>query len=112
AIGLGLVWTLAVENLVRGFASLLAAIEVLQRFMPGTNAGSVAAAVGVPVQGAPGGTLGVTTTVDGTPGTPAPAAPRAVRTPVAGPRATLVLAAYLVAFTAAAAVLLQRRDVT
>jgi ABC-2 type transport system permease protein len=53
----------------------------------------VAAAVGVPVQGAPGGTLGVTTTVDGT-------------------RATLVLAAYLVAFTAAAAVLLQRRDVT
>ena len=93
AIGLGLVWTLAVENLVRGFASLLAAIEVLQRFMPGTNAGSVAAAVGVPVQGAPGGTLGVTTTVDGT-------------------QATLVLAAYLVAFTAAAAVLLQRRDVT
>jgi ABC-2 type transport system permease protein len=78
---------------VRGFASLLAAIEVLQRFMPGTNAGSVAAAVGVPVQGAPGGTLGVTTTVDGT-------------------QATLVLAAYLVAFTAAAAVLLQRRDVT
>lgn len=92
AIGLGLVWTLAVENLVRGFASL-AAIEVLQRFMPGTNAGALAAAVGVPVQGAPGGTLGVTTTVDGT-------------------RATLVLAAYLVAFTAAAAVLLQRRDVT
>lgn len=93
AIGLGLVWTLAVENLVRGFASLLAAIEVLQRWLPGTNAGSVAAAVGVPVQGAPGGTLGVTTTVAGT-------------------RATLVLAAYLVAFTAAAAVLLQRRDVT
>jgi ABC-2 type transport system permease protein len=93
AIGLGLVWTLAVENLVRGFASLLAAIEVLQRWLPGTNAGSLAAAVGVPVQGAPGGTLGVTTTVDGT-------------------QATLVLAAYLVAFTAAAAVLLQRRDVT
>ena len=93
AIGLGLVWTLAVENLVRGFASLLAAIETLQRWLPGTNAGSLAAAVGVPVQGAPGGTPGVTATVDGT-------------------RATLVLAAYLVAFTAAAAVLLQRRDVT
>jgi hypothetical protein len=43
--------TLAVENLVRGFASLLAAIELLQRFMPGTNTGSVAAAVGVPGQG-------------------------------------------------------------
>ena len=59
----------------------------------GTNAGSLAAAVGVPVQGAPGGTPGVTATVDGT-------------------RATLMLAAYLVAFTAVAAVLLQRRDVT
>jgi ABC-2 type transport system permease protein len=93
AIGLGLVWTLAVENLARGFASLLAAIDTLQRWLPGTNAGSLAAAVGVPVQGAPGGTPGVTATVDGT-------------------RATLVLAAYLVAFTAAAAVLLQRRDVT
>ena len=93
AIGLGLVWTLAVENLARGFASLLAAIDTLQRWLPGTNAGSLAAAVGVPVQGAPGGTPGVTATVDGT-------------------RATLVLAAYLVAFTAVAAVLLQRRDVT
>ena len=93
AIGLGLVWTLAVENLVRGFASLLAAIDTLQRWLPGTNAGSLAAAVGVPVQGAPGGTPGVTATVDGT-------------------RATLVLATYLVAFTAVAAVLLQRRDVT
>ena len=93
AIGLGLVWTLAVENLARGFASLLAAIDTLQRWLPGTNAGSLAAAVGVPVQGAPGGTPGVTATVDGT-------------------RATLVLATYLVAFTAVAAVLLQRRDVT
>lgn len=93
AIGLGLVWTLAVENLARGFASLLAAIDALQRWLPGTNAGSLAAAVGVPVQGAPGGTPGVTATVDGT-------------------RATLVLATYLVAFTAVAAVLLQRRDVT
>ena len=93
AIGLGLVWTLAVENLARGFASLLAAIDTLQRWLPGTNAGSLAAAVGVPVQGASGGTPGVTATVDGT-------------------RATLVLATYLVAFTAVAAVLLQRRDVT
>ena len=93
AIGLGLVWTLAVENLARGFASLLAAIDTLQRWLPGTNAGSLAAAVGVPVQGAPGGTPGVTATVDGT-------------------QARLVLAAYLVAFTAVAAVLLQRRDVT
>lgn len=83
AIGLGLVWTLAVENLVRGFASLLAAIDTLQRWLPGTNAGSLVAAVGVPEQGASGGTPGVTATVDGT-------------------QATLLLAAYLVAFTVAA----------
>lgn len=84
--------TLAVENLVRGFASLLAAIELLQRFMPGTNTGSLAAAVGVPDQGAR-------------------ATPWASRPPSMGP-GPLVLAAYLVAFTVVAAVLLQRRDVT
>src|SRR5262247_98511 len=49
AIGLGLVWTPAAGNLVRGFASLLA-IEVLQRWLPGTNAGSAAAAAGVPAR--------------------------------------------------------------
>jgi len=37
-------------------------------WLAGTNAGSVAAAAGVPVPGAPGGTLGVTTTLDGPPG--------------------------------------------
>jgi ABC-2 type transport system permease protein len=93
AIGPGPVWTLTAGNLVRGFASLLAAIEVLQRRLPGTNAGSAAAAAGVPVHGARGGTPGVTTTAD-------------------GPQATPVLAACLVAFTVAAAVLLQRRDIT
>jgi ABC-2 type transport system permease protein len=65
----------------------------LQRWLPGTNAGSVAAAVGVPVQEARASTLGVATTVD-------------------GPPATLVLAVYLLAFTVVAAVLLQRRDIT
>ena len=45
-------------------------------WLAGTNAGSVAAAAGVPVPGAPGGTLGVTTTLD-------------------GPQATLVLAVHL-----------------
>ena len=68
AIGPGPVRTLAAGNLVRGFASLLAAIEVLQRWLPRTGAGSVAAAAGVPVPGARGGTLGVTTTADGPPG--------------------------------------------
>jgi ABC-2 type transport system permease protein len=93
AVGAGLVWALAVENLGRVFASILDAIDVLLRWTPATNAGSLAAAVGVPVQGAPGGTPGVTTMVDGT-------------------HATLVLAAYMVVFVAAAAVLVRRRDVT
>lgn len=92
AIGGGLVWALAVENLGRVFASILDAVDVLMRWTPATNAGSLAAALGVPVQGAPGGTPGITTTVDGT-------------------HATLVLAAYVVVFVAAAAALVQRRDV-
>jgi ABC-2 type transport system permease protein len=66
---------------------------VLQRWLPGTNAGSVAAAAGVPVPGAPGGTLGVTTTVDGPPGDAGARRPPG-------------------AFTVVAAVLLQRRDIT
>jgi hypothetical protein len=93
AIGPGPVRTLAAGNLVRGLASLPAAIKVLQRWLPGTGAGSVAATAGVPVQGARGGILGVTTTADGRQATP-------------------VLAACLAAFTVAAAVLPQRRDTT
>jgi len=41
-------------------------VDVLLRWTPATNAGSLAAALGVPVQGAPGGTPGITTMVDGT----------------------------------------------
>jgi hypothetical protein len=65
----------------------------LQRWLPGTNAGLVAAAVGVPVQ------------EDG-------AAPWASRPRSTDAPATLVLAVYLLAFTVVAAVLLQRRDIT
>jgi ABC-2 type transport system permease protein len=92
AIGVGLVWVLAVENLVRIFAAILDPLDVLQRWMPGTNAGALAAALGVPVQGQPGGTPGVTDVVGGMP-------------------AALVLVAYLVMFAAASAVLIHR-DVT
>ncbi len=92
AVGLGLVWALAVENLLRIFGSIVDAVDVVQRFMPGTNAGALAAALGVPVQGQPGGTPGVTDVVGGMP-------------------AALVLVAYLVVFVAASAVLVLRRDV-
>jgi hypothetical protein len=61
--------------------------------MPGTNAGSLAAAIGVPVQGAPFGTPGVTAVVTGT-------------------HAALVLVAYVAAFAVCATLLLQRRDIT
>lgn len=91
-IGIGLVWALAVENLLRIFGSIVDVVDVVQRFMPGTNAGALAAALGVPVQGQPGGTPGVTDVVNGT-------------------SAAVVLAAYLVVFVVASAVLVHRRDV-
>ena len=65
------------------------AVDVVQRFMPGTNAGALAAVLGVPVQGRPGGTPGVTDVVGGM-------------------AAALVLVAYLVIFVAASAVLVHR----
>jgi ABC-2 type transport system permease protein len=91
-VGIGLVWALAVENLLRIFGSIVAAVEVAQRLLPGTNAGALVAALGVPVQGQPGGTPGVTDVVGGR-------------------SAALVLAAYLAVFVAASAVLISRRDV-
>jgi hypothetical protein len=81
-----------VENLLRIFGSIVDAVDVLQRFMPGTNAGALVAALGVPVQGSPGGTPGVTAAN-------------------AGPAAALIVAAYLILFVAGSALLVRRRDV-
>lgn len=92
AIGLGLVWTLAVENLIRLFASSVSAIDVLQRWLPGTNAGSLAGAVAVAVRGNVGSTPGVTTIVS-------------------GGQAVVMLFGYLAVLVALASVLLKRRDV-
>jgi ABC-2 type transport system permease protein len=91
-VGIGLVWALAVENLLRIFGSIVEVVDVVQRLLPGTNAGALAAALGVPVQGQPGGTPGVTDVVGGR-------------------SAALVLVAYLAMFVAASAVLISRRDV-
>lgn len=93
AVGLGLVWALAVENLLRAFASTISLINVLQKFFPGTNAGALAAALGVPAMGSDGGTPGITTAVSGT-------------------QAAIVLGCYLVVFIGVSAILLNRRDVT
>ncbi|QLY31433.1 ABC transporter permease [Nocardia huaxiensis] len=42
AVGLGLVWVLVVENLLRGVAGIFTPIEVLTDYLPGTAAGSLA----------------------------------------------------------------------
>ncbi len=91
AIGLGLVWALVVENLVRASAGAISLLDTVQRAFPGVNAGSLVAAVGARGEGRDG-TPGVSAIVDGT-------------------QAVFVVAGLLVAFAVVAAALLQRRDV-
>ena len=87
-VGLGLVWMLAVQNLLAAIAApLLDWVAQVQKGLPGPNAGSLAAALG-----APGDTPGVAAAVG-------------------GGQAALVVAAYLVAFAALGGLLLQRRDI-
>jgi len=92
AVGLGLVWALAVENLLRGVAGLLDWLGPVTDHLPGTAAGSLAAAVGAVPAGRPDGTPGVVTSLTGS-------------------AAVGTAALYLVAFVALAAILLRRRDV-
>jgi hypothetical protein len=65
AVGLGLVWSLVVENLLRGVASLLGPLQTVTDWLPGTAAGSLAASVGAVPQGDPSGTPGVNMILDG-----------------------------------------------
>jgi ABC-2 type transport system permease protein len=92
AVGLGLVWVLAVENLVRGFAGVLGLLDGLQRGFPGVNAGSLVASVGAATMDQPGGTPGVAAVVS-------------------GPEAALVLTLYVAALVILTAALFVRRDV-
>jgi ABC-2 type transport system permease protein len=90
SVGLGLVWALVVENLLRGVGNLLGAVETLTHVLPGTAAGSlVGSLIGVD---AGGGTPGV---VDVVPGT----------------QATWTLLAYVVALPLISLALVRRRDV-
>jgi ABC-2 type transport system permease protein len=93
SVGLGLVWVLVVENLLRGVAALLGPLEAVTDVLPGTAAGSLAGALGASGPGgdAPNGTPGVLTTL-------------------AGDSATLLLVVYAVAFVGLMAVVVQRRD--
>jgi hypothetical protein len=93
AVGLGLVWVLVVEHLLRGVAALLGPVEEMTNVLPGTAAGSLAGALGALPQGDPNGTPGVTTVVGST-------------------AAVALLGAYLFAFVLASLALKARRDVT
>lgn len=92
AVGLGVVWVLAVENLLRGVAGLVGWLDVVTDVLPGTAAGSLAGSLGASTEGGSDGTPGVLTTLDAT-------------------TATLLLAAYAVVFAAVAVQLVHRRDI-
>ncbi|MFC4105095.1 ABC transporter permease [Micromonospora zhanjiangensis] len=88
AVGLGLVWLLAVQNLLASIAApLLPWVADLQKALPGPNAGSLVASLGAGAD---------------TPG---------VAQLVGVGRATLVVAGYLVGFALLTVALLRRRDV-
>jgi ABC-type transport system involved in multi-copper enzyme maturation permease subunit len=93
AVGIGLVWTLVVENLLRGFAPLLGPVEAVTNLLPGTAAGSLAHALGAVPVSDPNGTPGVTTAISGT-------------------TAVALLAVYLFTFVAVSLALKARRDIT
>lgn len=91
AVGIGVVWALAVENLLR-VATAIPLVDVVQRYLPGSSAGSLVATVGTPLQDA-----------GGTPG---------VNDAISGPTAVMILMGYGVAFGIGAVALVRRRDVT
>jgi ABC-2 type transport system permease protein len=93
SVGLGLVWILVVENLLRGVGALLAALEAVTDVLPGTAAGSLAGALGAVGEGidAPNGTPGVLTTLN-------------------GGSASFLLLTYSVVFIAVMAAVVRRRD--
>jgi ABC-2 type transport system permease protein len=93
AVGLGLVWLLVLENLLRGVAATLGPVEAVTDILPGTAAGSLAGALGALTHSDPNGTPGVATAIG-------------------GPAAVALLGAYLFAFVAASLALMARRDVT
>jgi hypothetical protein len=90
SVGLGLVWTLVVENLLRGVGELLGPVETFTRFLPGTGGGSLV------------GSIVGTGGADPTPG---------VLDALSGGQATALLLGYLVLTPVVAVWLVRRRDV-
>jgi ABC-2 type transport system permease protein len=93
SVGLGLVWVLAIENLLRGVGEIWSPLQNVTDLLPGTAAGSLAGALGATPVSAPGGTPGVLTTLG-------------------GGSSLALLATYVVGFVAVTAALVRRRDVT
>ena len=88
AVGLGLVWVLVVENLLRGVAGIFAPVRALTDHLPGSAAGSLAGAM---------------RTVSG-PATPG------VLDVLSRPAALVMLVVYIAVFVAGTVALLVRRD--
>lgn len=91
SIGLGLVWNMVIENLLRGVGNSLHAIAVLTHFLPGTAAGSLV------------GRLAGLDKINPTPG---------VLDTLGTARAIVTVGIYLLALPALAGWLLRRRDVS
>ena len=90
SVGLGLVWTLVVENLLRGVGQLLGPVETFTKFLPGTGGGSLV------------GSIVGTGGPDPTPG---------VLDVLGGGQATALLLGYLLLTPVLAGWLITRRDV-
>lgn len=90
AVGLGLVWSLVVENLLRGVAAALPALAPVTDRLPGSAAGSLAGALGA-----------VGATEGGAPG---------VLDVLSGPVATGLTAGYLLGCAGLALLPVRRRD--
>lgn len=91
SVGLGLVWALVVENLLRGVGALLDPVASFTHVLPGTAAGSLIGSI-----------VGVRDGGDGTPG---------VLDAISGTQATWTVAAYVVVLPLLALWLVRRRDV-
>ena len=93
SVGLGLVWVLVVENLLRGVAGLLSPLKAVTDVLPGTAAGSLAGAMGA---------SGVTgPDANGTPG---------VLSTLTGDTAAALLLVYGLAFVLVLGTVVRRRD--
>jgi ABC-2 type transport system permease protein len=90
SVGLGLVWALVVENLLRGVGQLLDWVDTLTMVLPGTAGGSL---------------IGSIVGLDG-----ADTAPGILDT-VPGPQAAITVACYIVLAAVVSIVVVRRRDV-